>query len=147
MSGLAEPVPSSGALPPVRPGGASKPQGRRPDPNTSMTRRAALPDTAPGRLQARLRHSRTVAPDIATDARAPVGNALRSEPNDAGLPQLSRPSAGYLTQILGQAAGADGPDGLQHHRDGAALGSDAYRRAGAEPGVYPTSATLFRLAV
>jgi hypothetical protein len=43
--------------------------------------------------------------------------------------------------------GFDRPDGLQRHRDGAALGSDAYRRAGGQPPVYPTSAIVFRLAV
>jgi hypothetical protein len=47
----------------------------------------------------------------------------------------------------GQAAGFDGPGGLQHHRDGPAKGSDAYRRAGGEPEVFPTGPTVFRMAV
>ncbi len=55
-------------------------------------------------------------------------------------------STHFLVQMLGQ--GADAPaDPLAHHRDGAALGSEAYRRAGAEPAHYSERPALFRIAV
>ncbi len=55
-------------------------------------------------------------------------------------------STHFLVQMLGH--GADAPaDPLAHHRDGAALGSEAYRRAGAEPAHYSERPALFRIAV
>lgn len=55
-------------------------------------------------------------------------------------------SSHFLAQMLGQAGTpAGGP--LAAHRDGAALGSDAYRRAGAAPPHYSEQPTVFRLAV
>ncbi len=55
-------------------------------------------------------------------------------------------STHFLVQMLGQGAGT--PMGtLAHHRDGAELGSEAYRRAGAEPAHYSERPTLFRIAV
>ncbi|MEE9234127.1 MAG: hypothetical protein V3U28_01640 [Candidatus Acidoferrales bacterium] len=55
-------------------------------------------------------------------------------------------STHFLVQILGQGAGTPaGP--LAHHRDGAELGSEAYRRAGAEPAHYSERPALFRIAV
>ncbi len=55
-------------------------------------------------------------------------------------------STHFLVQMLGQ--GADAPaDPLAHHRDGAELGSKAYRRAGAEPTHYSERPALFRIAV
>lgn len=52
----------------------------------------------------------------------------------------------FLVQILGQNLNA--PAGaLSEHRDGPALGSDAYRRAGAEPEPYPDRPAIFRVAV
>ncbi len=55
-------------------------------------------------------------------------------------------STHFLVQMLGQ--GADAPaDPLAHRRDGAALGSEAYRRAGAEPAHYSERPALFRIAV
>ncbi len=55
-------------------------------------------------------------------------------------------STHFLVQMLGQ--GADAPaDPLAHHRNGAALGSEAYRRAGAEPAHYSERPALFRIAV
>ena len=52
----------------------------------------------------------------------------------------------FLVQILGQNLNA--PAGaLSEHRDGPALASDAYRRAGAEPEPYPDRPAIFRVAV
>ncbi len=52
----------------------------------------------------------------------------------------------FLVQILGQNLNA--PAGaISEHRDGPALGSDAYRRAGAEPEPYPDRPAIFRVAV
>ncbi len=52
----------------------------------------------------------------------------------------------FLVQILGQGAGTPGGPFAQH-RDGAELGSEAYRRAGAEPAHYSERPALFRIAV
>ncbi len=55
-------------------------------------------------------------------------------------------STHFLVQMLGQ--GASRPAGpLAHHRDGAELSSEAYRRAGAEPAHYSEQPALFRIAV
>ncbi len=55
-------------------------------------------------------------------------------------------STHFLVQMLGQGAATPaGP--LAHHRDGAELGSEAYRRAGAEPTHYSEQPALFRIAV
>ena len=55
-------------------------------------------------------------------------------------------STHFLVQMLGQGAGTPvGP--LMHHRDGAERGSEAYRRAGAEPDHYSEQPALFRIAV
>jgi hypothetical protein len=55
-------------------------------------------------------------------------------------------STHFLAQMLGQGAGTPaGP--LAHHRDGAELSSEAYRRAGAEPAHYSERPALFRIAV
>ncbi len=55
-------------------------------------------------------------------------------------------STHFLAQMLGQGVGAPaGP--FAHHRDGAELGSEAYRRAGAEPAHYSEEPALFRIAV
>ncbi len=52
----------------------------------------------------------------------------------------------FLAQVLGQEEEASsGP--LAYHPDSAALGSDAYRRAGAAPPRYSEQPAVFRLAV
>ncbi len=52
----------------------------------------------------------------------------------------------FLAQVLGQAEGpSSGP--LAYHPDGAALGSDAYRRAVAAPPHYSEQPTVFRVAI
>jgi hypothetical protein len=55
-------------------------------------------------------------------------------------------STHFLVQMLSQGSGA-APGPLAHHRDGAALGSAAYRRAGAEPPHYSEQPALFRIAI
>lgn len=55
-------------------------------------------------------------------------------------------SSQFLVQVLGQNLGA-ATGALSGHRDGSALGSEAYRRAGAEPAVYTDQPTVFRVAV
>ncbi len=55
-------------------------------------------------------------------------------------------SIGFLAQVLGQQEATPiGP--LAYHPDGAALGSDAYRRAGAAPPHYSEQPEVFRIAV
>lgn len=52
----------------------------------------------------------------------------------------------FLAQMIGQAEeSSDGP--LAYHPDGVALGSDAYRRAGAAPPHYSEQPTVFRVAI
>ena len=55
-------------------------------------------------------------------------------------------STHFLAQMLGQAEEPAGAP-FAYHRDGAALGSDAYRRAGAAPPRYSEQPALFRIAV
>ena len=54
----------------------------------------------------------------------------------------------FAAQLLGQQA-PDAPAGpeLLAHRDAAALGSEAYRRAGGEPPFYSEAPAYFRLSV
>ena len=52
----------------------------------------------------------------------------------------------FLAQVLGQAEQPSGGP-LAYHPDGAALGSDAYRRAGAAPPHYSEQPTVFRVAI
>ncbi len=52
----------------------------------------------------------------------------------------------FLAQVIGQSEEpSSGP--LAYHPDGAALGSEAYRRAGAAPPHYPEQPTVFRVAI
>ncbi len=52
----------------------------------------------------------------------------------------------FLAQVIGQAEESfSGP--LAYHPDGSALGSDAYRRAGAAPPHYSEQPTVFRVAI
>jgi hypothetical protein len=52
----------------------------------------------------------------------------------------------FLAQVIGQEEeSSSGP--LAYHPDGVALGSDAYRRAGAAPPHYSEQPTLFRVAI
>lgn len=56
------------------------------------------------------------------------------------------PALGFLAQLAGGAQ--NGPVGaLAWHRDGPALSSEAYRRAGAEPPVYSEQPRIFRITV
>ena len=51
-----------------------------------------------------------------------------------------------LVQLLEQNNSPDtGP--LSQHRDAQALGSEAYRRAGAEPTIYPEQPTVFSVSI
>ena len=52
----------------------------------------------------------------------------------------------FLAQVLGQSEEPPGGP-LAYHPDGAALGSDAYRRAGATPPHYSEQPTVFRVAI
>ena len=119
----------------------------RVDLNDPVQRRVALPDTMRERFRARPKHQRPTPSDIRKNRETAVGGSMPTGRKATSPPQRSNPSAGFLTQILGQAAGFDGPEALQRHRDGPARGSDAYRRAGGEPEVFPTGPTVFRMAV
>ena len=54
------------------------------------------------------------------------------------------PSAQFLVQALAQEVGG-GADAPTRHRDAPALGSEAYRRAGAEPPAYSDRPSVVRL--
>jgi len=55
-------------------------------------------------------------------------------------------SSQFLAQIFGQDHGPAG-NVVALHRDGATLGSDAYRRAGGEPVIYSEQPRILRIAV
>ena len=74
----------------------------------------------------------TTAPTLTLVALAPVQ-----------APPQSGPSAQFLAQALAQEV-AGGADALTQHRDAPALGSEAYRRAGAEPPAYSDRPSVFR---
>lgn len=114
---------------------------------SAADRRTALPDIARGRYRARPKHHGPAPADIRTHQEAALDRPLGDFRKAAGPPPLSNPSAGFLTQILGQATAFTEPDELRQDRDGPAKGSNAYRRAGGEPAVYPTDPTVFRFAV
>ncbi len=77
---------------------------------------------------------------------------IRSGSNDlpqrfsGNFPGARFASTHFLEQMLGRGARTSARP-LAHHRDGAALGSEAYRRAGAEPAHDSEQPALFRMAV
>ncbi len=110
-------------------------------------RRTALPDAAREGFRAHPRHKRPDTSDIAGSRETPFALANRTHQKAEGPPRLSNPSAGFLTQILGQFADSEGPEGPRHMSDRLAKGSDAYRLAGGEPAIYPSSPSVFRIGV
>jgi hypothetical protein len=137
-------------LPPARTGlerAASGPVG-----GSAFGRIPAVQRSAPPREDGRARQSRPSRGDSERsrerDNREVRQLVVRSGSGD--LPQnfggAGFASTNFLVQMLGQGSGAPaGP--LAHHRDGAALSSEAYRRAGAEPPRYSEQPALFRIAV
>ncbi len=97
-----------------------------------------------------------IRPETRSGAGLPTGRAVVAGPGAAG-PGKARAglqefggapfaSIQFLAQVLGQAeAPSGGP--FAYHPDGAALGSDAYRRAGAAPPHYSEQPTVFRVAI
>ena len=71
------------------------------------------------------------------------------DPIQLTLGQLSAAGAStaFVAQVLGQANAPSQESDLLHHRDGAAITSVAYRRAGGAPALYSSEAALVRLAV
>ena len=59
----------------------------------------------------------------------------------------TRGSIWYLAQLLGQEGAARDGSPVTEHRDGPLLGTEAYRRAGADPLLYSEDPEVFRLAV
>lgn len=104
-----------------------------------------------------------IRPDYRNGAAAHTGRAPGHAPGRAPSRDLAgEPGAGrtefldfggapfasiqFLAQAIGQAEEpAHGP--LAYHPDGAALGSDAYRRAGATPPHYSEQPAFFRVAI
>ncbi len=90
-------------------------------------------------------------PGYPSGANLPSGRAVAAGPGKgrAGLQEFGGApfaSIQFLAQVLGQAEEpSSGP--LAYHPDGAALGSDAYRRAGAAPPHYSEQPTVFRVAI
>ena len=139
MSNPSELMPVSGPLLPSRTA-----QPTAPVQTVAVTRKPAPFGKAPDRFQARAQHHELDRPD-----RDPVPRADRRASNPhleaAIVGRPSGASAGFMAQVLNQAWGSGRAAGLPGHRDGAVLGSNAYRRAGGEPALYSTGATLFRL--
>jgi hypothetical protein len=91
------------------------------------------------------RNSAIVRPDRAA-SRGLAGElaADRTGHHDFGPAPFA--SIQFLAQVIGQAEEpSSGP--LAYHPDGAALGSDAYRRAGATPPHYSEQPAFFRVAI
>ena len=139
MSNPSELMPVSGSLPPSR---AAHPTA--PVQEAAATLKPAPFGKAPDRFQA---HDRRHEPGRSDRDPTPRTERRASNPHlEAAI--VGRPSgasAGFMAQVLNQAWGGGPSAGLPGHLDGALLGSDAYRRAGGEPALYPTGATLFRL--
>lgn len=139
MSNPSELTPVSGPLPPTRAA-----QTTAPVLEVTTPRKPAPFEKIPHRFQAPPRRH-----ELGPSDRDPVPRADRRVSNPqlqaatAGRP--SGASAGFMAQVLNQAWGGGLSAGLPGHRDGAVLGSNAYRRAGGEPALYSTGATLFRL--
>ena len=143
-------VPSVTIFPPGRPAFESAASGHAGE--SAFGRIAAVQRVALPREDARTRQPRLSHGDSersrGRDNRGVQRLIARS--GSSGLPRnfegAGFASAHFLVQVLGQGSGAPaGP--LAHHRDGAALSSDAYRRAGAEPPHYSEQPALFRIAV
>ena len=93
----------------------------------------------------------TILPGTQGGANPPSGRTLAVSPGKgrAGLREFGGApfaSIQFLAQMLGQAEETSGGP-LAYHPDGAALGSDAYRRAGAAPPHYSEQPTVFRVAI
>ena len=103
-----------------------------------------------GRDNREVRHL-AIRPDYQSGATVPSGRAVAAGPGTgrAGLQEFGGApfaSIQFLAQLLGQAEEpSSGP--LAYHPDGAALGSDAYRRTGAAPPHYSEQPTVFRVAI
>jgi hypothetical protein len=89
---------------------------------------------------------------------APPGGRHLEQDNRAPGKVAGQPSLGAATlfevQLLGQDRLAEDQPGftpidntLDRHRDGPALGSSLYQRAGGAPRILPSDATFLRLAV
>ena len=70
------------------------------------------------------------------------GRRLPGAPTPGEVPAAG--SIRFLAQVIGQQAG--GQTALSEHRDGFTLGSQAYRKAGADPALYSETPTLVRFA-
>ncbi len=65
----------------------------------------------------------------------------------ATIPFVLGGSNNFMAQLFAQSEPSDSSGVLLQHRDGPALSSEAYRRAGADPIFYNQEPALFRLAV
>lgn len=102
-------------------------------------------------------HSRTTRRDAhqpGPDRVDPDGKAALSlhrgpeqTPPTIGHLSTPRASATFVAQVLGQASAPGHESVLRQHRNGAELGSIAYRQAGGEPDLHPSTAALFRFTV
>ncbi len=96
---------------------------------------------------------RQARPFVQTDLEDPRGSSTKDRP----APEVARgirilptthAAPPFAAQLLGQQApGALAGPELLAHRDAAALGSEAYRRAGGEPPFYSEAPAYFRLSV
>ena len=142
-------IPSIVILPPVGPG--FEPAAPGPMGEQAFRRISAAQRIPPAREDARACHwrpnPRDSEPSQERDNREVRQFVVHSD--FGGLPQpfagAGIASSHFLVQVLGQRSSAAGP--LTHHRGGVALGSEAYRRAGAEPPHYSEQPAFFRVAV
>ncbi len=104
--------------------------------------------------QLRARHLRLVGDDAPARRQAGQGPAIEARPATGGTAAAPRDSIAFTVQLLSQtsnpvpnrALAGYGQD-LALRKDSAQIGSDIYRRAGAEPDLLTQAPTFLSLAV
>lgn len=87
------------------------------------------------------------APDSAPKPRRAPSD-VTSRTADGRLAAAFEPSSPFMAQLIAQDPGVpEAVVDLSGHRDGPAMGSDAYRRIGATPPLYSEEPAYFRIAV
>jgi hypothetical protein len=146
--GLPLPLPAPG---PASPFPASRAGTREPDSEIGAIRAAAAVTDQQERVAAR----RGGKPDQRTEQSAEPRDEQTAKGSGGAAAQADyRPAAfagAFLAQLLSKdesrSASGGVPAALLSGSRQAALGSDAYRRAGGEPPVYSEAPSLFRIAV
>ena len=150
--GLPLPLPAPG---PASPFPASRAGTREPDSEIGAIRAAAAVTDQQERVAARRGGKPDQRPDQRTEQSAEPRDEQTAKGSGGAAAQADyRPAAfagAFLAQLLSKdesrSASGGVPAALLSGSRQAALGSDAYRRAGGEPPVYSEAPSLFRIAV